>query len=68
LVVGRPVFVEPGAEEAEAIEWRRRERGIEKVLAGGVADVDRVCPECGYPVAGFRKSCQVCRHVVGRDL
>jgi hypothetical protein len=81
VVVGRPVVVEVGEDEAavdearavearaaEAMEWRRRERGIERVLVGGGVGVDRACPGCGYPVAGFRESCLVCRHVVGREL
>ena len=67
VVVGRPSIVEadPAKERASALV--RRERGIDRVLAGRFDASSRHCPTCGYPVPGFRQSCWVCGHSMGRQ-
>jgi hypothetical protein len=66
VVVGRPaqpiVYTE---QEQEAGRLARREHGINAVLNGRL-EASRVCPECGYPVLDFVKTCFVCSFEVGR--
>jgi hypothetical protein len=68
LVLGRATeVVSWTAAEEEALARMVRERGIEEALRSGDWGVSaRVCPQCGYAVPGFRPTCYVCRHELGR--
>lgn len=66
MIIGRPAEPVVITEAQRAAQrWRNRERGITHVLDGRL-DSSRDCPECGYPVQDFSKSCSVCAHVLGR--
>jgi hypothetical protein len=68
LIVGRAtVSAEPTERQRRALELRRREHGITLLVnSGRLQGATRPCPECSYPVPGFRKSCCVCGFEVGR--
>lgn len=66
LVVGRALLPEPTAQQKEARRNWKRERGIEQALSNDLDSIDRRCPECGYPVPEWRKTCYVCQHPLGR--
>jgi hypothetical protein len=66
MILGRPASPPVVTQEqARAKELWRRERAIDKVLAGRF-DESRQCPSCGYPVQSFRETCYVCGHKLGR--
>ena len=62
VVLGRPTLVDADPPNERATELVRRERGIDRVLAGRFDASWRHCPMCGYPVPEFRQSCYVCGH------
>jgi hypothetical protein len=67
LVLGRPEsppVVTPEQQQASAL--RARERGITDALDNARYEGARDCPECGYPVPRFRKTCYVCAFELGR--
>lgn len=67
MVVGRPkVTPVITGEQERARRWARRERGINILLRGRLEAASRPCPDCGYPVPDFRKSCYVCGLEIGR--
>lgn len=68
MIIGRPIIrVEPTARQLRALELRRREHGITRLVRNGrLQGARRNCPECHYPVPDFRKSCYVCGFEVGR--
>jgi hypothetical protein len=69
MILGRIEGVpELTSEQQEARQRAARERGIDTLLDGRIADTTRVCHECAYPVPEFRKSCYVCGCQVGRAL
>lgn len=59
----QPAFTEA---EGRALDLSRREHGIDQLINGRLDHEARACPACGYPVPTFRKSCFVCKLVVGR--
>ncbi|AKF07511.1 hypothetical protein [Sandaracinus amylolyticus] len=66
IVLGRPARpLVMTARQSAAQSWSGRERGIREAIAGDVRATRR-CPECGYPVAGWREHCYVCGHALGR--
>jgi hypothetical protein len=67
VIIGRAAAtIEPTAEQEAARRFARREHGIDTLLRGRIEGCSRDCPECGYPVPGFRQSCYVCGFAVGR--
>ncbi len=67
IVVGQPTIVPVVTDtQRRAVEWARRENGINRVLDGSVEFASRPCSGCGYPVPNFRKSCYVCGLGIGR--
>jgi hypothetical protein len=67
LMLGRPAIppvVTPEQEQARAL--RAREGGITAALDNARYEGARDCPECGYPVPSFRKTCYVCAFELGR--
>lgn len=67
VVLGRPTVVPVVTTEQErARAWARREHGINILLRGRLEAASRPCPDCGYPVPSFRKSCYVCGLEIGR--
>ncbi len=67
VIVGRVAPVAHTSEQQAASKAAHRERGIDTLLQGRAASCTRDCPECGYPVPGFRRSCYVCGFEVGRS-
>src|SRR6187431_704151 len=56
LVIGTPDESSvPTPEQEQARAWSRREDGIADALNNGPVEGDRDCPQCGYPVPGYRK-------------
>lgn len=67
MILGRPsVLSVVTADQERAHTWARRERGITILVRGRLEATSRPCPECGYPVPNFRKSCYVCGLEIGR--
>jgi hypothetical protein len=67
MVLGLPTVVPVVTNEQERAQaWARRERGINTLLRGRLEAASRPCPDCGYPVPDFRKSCYVCGLEIGR--
>lgn len=60
LMIGRPTNPEPiTKDQEEALRIRQIE--LQKIRA--LKDLkfsDRFCPDCGFPIASFRKTCWVC--------
>lgn len=67
LVLGRPAIpLDRTPEQEQAGAWLAREGGITASLDNARYEGARDCPECGYPVPSFRKTCYVCAFELGR--
>lgn len=71
LVLGEPEEVpditpQQHQRQQQASAWSRREYGINDALLNARYEGARDCPQCGYPVPSFRKSCYVCSFELGR--
>lgn len=68
IMLGQPeVIPEVTPRQKQANAWRLRERGITDALDNARYEGARDCPQCGYPVPSFRKSCYVCSFELGRS-
>jgi hypothetical protein len=66
-ILGRPAKpVVVTARQKAAARWSGRERGISDAIRPSALASPRRCPECRYSVPGFRETCYVCGHALGR--
>lgn len=67
LVVGQGELVPHHTDrQRRALALTQREQGINRVINGRMTGDTRDCPQCGFPVQTFRKTCYVCGADVGR--
>lgn len=65
LVIGLPRLVPskptpPTPEQARAVAWVVRERGIENAIVPSAMRSGKRCAACGYPTPSFKDDCYVC--------
>lgn len=69
VIMGRGELVPSYTDKQQlALRLHRREEGLNTLIKRGLHGKDRDCPECGYPVPSFRKTCYVCGFTLGRAL